>query len=107
MVWKKEWIDEDVKEVEITLSYNQYEFVRFSDEFYRKFVGQITSLLELFHFGRATNQMVTMINNKGLKSVGLSFFVCANVLGIPLTRLFYSYERCYNMKKFKGEMNGR
>ena len=54
-----------------------------------------------------TIQMVTMINNKGLKSVGLSFFVWANVLGIPLTRLFSSGERCYNMKKFKGEMNGR
>ena len=62
----KDWIDEDAKEAEVTLSYNQYEF-------YRKFVGQITSLLELFHFGRATNQMVTMIHNKGLKSVGLSF----------------------------------
>lgn len=48
-MWKKEWIDEDVKEVEITLSYNQYEFVCFSDEYYRRFVGQITSLLELFH----------------------------------------------------------
>ena len=54
-----------------------------------------------------TIQMVTMIDNKELKSVGLSFFVWANVLGIPLTRLFYSCERCYSMKKFKGEMNGR
>lgn len=52
-------------------------------------------------------QMVTMIENKELKSVGLSFFVWVNVWGIPLTRLFYSCERCYNMKKFKGEMNGR
>lgn len=33
-------------------------------------------------------QMVTMIENKELKSVGLSFFVWANVWGIPLTRLF-------------------
>ena len=52
-------------------------------------------------------QMVTMIENKELKSVGLSFFVWANVWGIPLTRLFSSFERCYNMKKIKGEMNGR
>ncbi len=48
-----------------------------------------------------------MINNKGLKSVGLSFFEWANVLEIPLTRLFSSFERCYNMKKIKGEMYGR
>ena len=49
-------------------------------------------------------QMVTMIENKELKSVGLSFCV-GNVWGIPQLG-FYSCERCYNMKKFKGEMNG-
>lgn len=52
-------------------------------------------------------QMATMIDKKKPQVSWLEVFMCVNELGILLTRLFYSYERCYNMKKFKGEMNGR
>ena len=41
----KDWIGEDAKGAEVTLSCKQYEFVCFSDVFYRRFVRQITSLL--------------------------------------------------------------
>lgn len=54
-----------------------------------------------------TIQMATMIDKKKPQVSWLEVFMCVNELGIPLTRLFSSGERCYNMKKFKGEMNGR
>lgn len=48
-----------------------------------------------------TTQMVTMIDKKKPQVSWLEVFMCVNELGIPLTRLFSSGERCYNMKNLK------